>query len=340
MLYWILLCVQALDCDVSVDTGICIYSESNVIKPLGVPDSLTGYWSFDDNQGLDYSGLGNNANTAASPGMSFNGRGSSAKFLGNDYISVPSTVSISSKVFSLTFWVYMFIEDTINRTGLRYCPILQKGNDDETTETYERTPAIFFDRQTTMLKIYVTTTQSQDFPEGEYLESYAHIPYERWTHITVIRTTQRITLYVNGIFDQQNNTYGWTDPNSSPLYIGGSPSKGTECPMPFLIDELRYYTREVTTSEIFSESTGSLGQMESRFMTLGCVKCTLDTASASCSDGYHLCTTIELHSGGYDIVRAMGWYQISAEVWSYNALGTDYDTNELGLGVCCIDLGY
>ena len=156
----------------------------------------------------------------------------------------------------------------------------------------------------------------------------------------MIRSSQKIKLYVNGIFDNSNSTNGWTNVNSSPLYLGNTPVKMQECPVPFLMDELRYYNYEIPETEIFSEAGNAFGQIEPRFIQLGCVECSLDDANKSCNDGYHLCTTIELHSGGYDAIRANGWYKISAQVWSYSALDDDYDKSTLGLGVCCLDLVY
>ena len=340
MFFLILLTAQALECDITMDLGLCLYSGIHIIKPFSRLSGVQGYWTFDDDQCLDYSGLSNHGLSASPAGHSPGISGSSALFSGSNYIEIPSAESISAEVFSISFWLFLEKEETINQTGLRWCPILQKGIDDESSQVYERTPAIFFDREQHMLRVYISTTEGTDFPEGEYLESNAHLPLQRWTHIVVIRTTQKLQLYVNGIFDRLNSTEGWTEPNASPLYVGNTPARLEECPVPLLIDELRYYNREMTIEEIYSEASGALGQIESRFVQFGCAECTLEDANNACNTGYHLCTTIELHSGVYDVVRAMGWYEISPTVWSYNALEDSFDEGVLGLGVCCLDLGY
>ena len=340
MIFLLILQVSAIDCDLSLDKGFCIYSGTNIIKPYPILTGLQGYWTFDDDMCLDYSGSNNHGLKAVEAGHSSGGRGSSSYFKGSSYIEIPSTTSISSDVFSITFWIYLEEEDTINKTGFRWCPLLQKGNDDEEAGTFERTPAILFDRHDRAIRVYITTTENTDFPEGEYLESNSRLPYQRWHHITVIRSTQKTKLYINGIFDTVNSTEGWTKSNTSPLYLGNTPAKVSGCPISFLMDELRYYNRELKEDEIFSESYGALGQIESRFILLGCAQCNLNDASNACDSGYHLCTSIELHSGGYDVVRAMGWDQLSPTVWSYSALDTTYDDSVLGLGVCCLDLGY
>ena len=332
--------VFALDCDISVEDGICLYSGQNVVKPFAKTDGLQGYWTFDDNACLDYSGNLNHGLSAVEAGLSSSGIGSSSKFSGSEFIEIPSSSSISSEVFSISFWLFLEKEDTINQTGLRWCPILQKGNDNEEQAVYERTPAILLDRDDRKLRVYVTTTENQDFPEGEYVESNAKLQFHRWTHFVLIRGTQSLKLYVNGILDASNSTQGWTEPNTSPLYLGNTPIKVEGCPVPFLMDELRYYNRELKEEEIFAEAQAAFGQVEPRFINLGCLQCSLEDASGSCNTGYHLCTTIELHSGGYNVVRAMGWYETSPTVWSYSALEESYDDSVLGLGLCCLDLGY
>lgn len=330
-----------MTCDLNLDSGICIYSGNYIVRPYSKQPDVQGYWSFDDTLSLDYSGNSNHGSGAVESGPSYSSQGSSSHFQGSSYITIPNSASLTSEVFSISFWLFLEKEDTINETGLRWCPIIQKGSDDESTNSYERTPGIFFDRDQRRLQVFITTTESEDYPEGEYVLSNARIPYNRWTHIVVIRSTLKIKLYVNGIFDSFNSTEGWTETNDSPLYIGNTPSKVENCPVPLLIDELKYYDAELTESSIYSESFGAFGQYESRFMRLGCTECTLDDANDSCDSGYHLCTTIELHSGGYSMIKAMGWDQISKRVWSYSALSKESQySDELGLGVCCLDLGY
>ena len=341
MIFLILPLCSSLTCDVQIDSGICLYSGFNVLKPLSISDSLTGYWSFDDSSSIDYSGNSNHGDSGVSAGSSYMGQGSSSRFAGSSYITIPNSSSLTSEVFSITFWLYLEQEDTINQTGLKWCPILQKGNDDESSSVYERTPAIFINREDRSLQVFVTTTESSEFVEGESVISNARIPYNRWTHVAVLRSTQKIKLYVNGILDNYNSTQGWTETNESPLYVGNTPSKVESCPVPFLIDELKFYNDEIAESVVWSEAMNAFGQYEPRFVNLGCVQCSLDEAEEACNSGYHLCTTIELHSGGYSIIKAMGWDRVSEKVWSYSALAkkSQYE-GEVGLGVCCLDLGY
>jgi len=144
---------------------------------------------------------------------------------------------------------------------------------------------------------------------------------------------------VNGIQDNSNSTSGWTSPNESPLYIGGTPATIEKCLLHLLVDETRYYEKELSDMEIEAEAAGALGQVEPRFVRLGCVDCTVSTAESSCTSDYHLCTSIELHSGAYSVSRINGWTELNKNVWSYSALETDSESNDQGLGLCCLNLG-
>lgn len=338
ILFLITLSSTSKVCDISVEGGICLYKGESVLLPNARQSGLTGYWTFDDNKALDYSGNKNHAKSSVPAGHSAGGRGSSAKFSGSEYLEIPSADSLSAKIFSATFWTFLEKDDAVKITE-EWCPLLQKGNDDATNVIYERTPAVFFNRNTRGIRVYITTTEAGDFPEGEFVDSYARIQYHRWNHIAVIRTQSKIKLYINGIPDNTNSTEGWTSPNKSPLYIGSTPAKLEACQMPLLIDEVRYFDRELTEIEIQSEAAGALGQIEPRYIKFGCYDCTVSSASSACSSSYHLCTTIELHSGGYSVARINGWTDLNRNVWSYSALEAASDSDELGLGICCLNLG-
>ena len=45
------------------------------------------------------------------------------------------------------------------------------------------------------------------------------------------------------------------------------------------------------------------------FVRLGCAGCGYAKAKSTCSalDGYHMCELLELHTGGYQVARNMGW---------------------------------
>ena len=193
-------------CDITMEGGICLYGDETVYMPIAIPDKLVGYWTFDDDYGLDYSGNKNHALSPPTPGPGRGGKGNSASFTGQNYLEVSHSDSFDSKIFSMTFWV--FIQKDSSTSGDRWCPIVQKGKDEESDVVYERAPAVYYDRQDKFLKVYISTDEVVNFPQGEYVLSNARIPYYRWHHIGIVRTQSRIRLYVNGIIDAVNSTDG------------------------------------------------------------------------------------------------------------------------------------
>lgn len=327
-------------CDIILDGGVCLYAGETVIMPNSRQNGLVGHWTFDDNQVLDYSGLAQHGLEAVEAGPAPGGQGHSSKFSGSEYIEIPTTEEMNDKIFSVTMWMYLLRDSEVEShtsSGLRYCPILQKGIDDSSNKSYRRTPAIFLDRKDKCLKVYVTTTETVDYPMGEYVESNARIPYQRWTHVGVVRTEKRIRLYVNGIIDAVNATEGWTTINTDPLYLGKTPWHQTDCKVPLYIDDVKFFKRELYEEEMEAEAFGALGHIEAHYIRLGCINCELSEANTSCPDGYHLCTSIELHSGGYAVARANGWTSWNSHLWAYGTNEKDYE-GQLGLGICCLDL--
>ncbi|CAG9334355.1 unnamed protein product [Blepharisma stoltei] len=324
-------------CEMTLQGGICLFGGETVLMPNAVQDGLKGHWTFDDDSGLDSSGSQNHASKTVGAGPSYGGQGTSASITGSDYIEIPdSNGSLSSTLFSVTFWV--FIGDSQNSEGLRWCPLLQKGNDQEDQVIYERVPAVYYDREDRQLKAYVSTDEDVKHPQGEYVISNARIPFNRWTHIGVVRTQSRIRLFVNGIKDAVNSTDGWTQTNSSPLYIGNTPSTLEDCPVSFYVDEVRYFNRELEEEEIEAESAGALGAIEAYYIRLGCINCVLSDAEESCpEDTHHLCTSIELHSAGYQVARAMGWTDWNSHIWVHDSEADS--SSETGIAICCLNLG-
>jgi hypothetical protein len=130
---------------------------------------------------------------------------------------------------------------------------------------------------------------------------------QRWTHVVINRIDKKARIYINGIMDSVNLTEGYSKPNKENWFVGATPWYKEDCHVPLLIDELRIYNRELGEGEIEAEAGNALGGLEPSFIQLGCINCLLEQASKSCMEGYHLCTSMELHAGGYQVARAMGW---------------------------------
>lgn len=305
--------------------------------PDAAPDGLVAHWSFDDSKGLDSSGHQHHAKTAVGSGPAQGSRGASAYFSGNNYVEIENSAELNATVFTYTLWIYLYRDAEVEGgvgTGFRWCPLLQKGLDDPTNRSFARAPALFLDRRERGLRFYITSTASDAYPQGEYIESAAHLPYQRWTHLALLRGERRSRLYVNGILDVSNSTDGSTVANSASLFIGGTPGSGIGCQVGHLQDEVRVYTRELSEEEIEAEAAGALGEIEPRYVRIGCLNCPQSSAEESCPGNYHLCTSIELHSGAYQVARANGWVGWNSRVWARGAQAEEGQ----GLGVCCQDL--
>jgi hypothetical protein len=338
------------DCDISADGGLCLYGGKKVVLRDAVPAGLVGSWSFDEVQAVDRSGEGNHARFSVAPGPGVNGHGASAMFNGFDWLEIPNSPALGdSSVFSVSFWLFLSKDpNTAVRHGAKWCPLVHKGSTGD-----ERAPQLLIHSESRQLN-FVTSTSSAAHPEGEALLSAARVPVQRWVHVALVRETRATLLYVNGMLDANGDTEGDTATNVGPLYVGSTPWQVDACHIPAYIDNLKFYSRPLVAAEVEAEAFGALGGIEASFARLGCQACTLEKAGESCPASYHLCTAMELHTGGYQVARLMGYADWSGEVWSHGAFakkvgGESGDMQsemafaavheeKLGLGLCCNDV--
>lgn len=327
-------------CEMETDAAICIKSGDRVILPFATQNNLVGYWNFDENKPLDYSGNKNHAVNHVATGPSFGGFGNSAYFSQGNYLKVPHVPVFESSDFSLTFWFY-FIKNKNpegNTSSTQECPLINKGDDDLAGNTYSRYPGIFFNKKEKYFRIFIKT-DIEDHIQGESFKSNAKAIVEKWLHISLIKNDKNLLFYVNGILDAKFEIKGNPIINRNSLYIGGTPSFKDDCQYPFLLDELRYYNSAIEDDFIQAEASPVLGGIEPNFLQLGCFDCGFDDALKSCKEGYRVCSSIELHTGGYQICRAMGWLSPNTHVWTSSALkNQDKYKSAKGLAVCCKEI--
>mmetsp|Transcript_18469 Transcript_18469/g.47359 ORF Transcript_18469/g.47359 Transcript_18469/m.47359 type:complete len:374 (+) Transcript_18469:90-1211(+) len=332
-------------CDVSTDSAICL--GDSMIMAAATQTGLIGHWSFDDTRPIDGSGKGNHAIGSVEVGMSFSTRGASGKFH-SSFLTVPHSVDFESKDFGLSLWLFLQQGKTdadCDNAKQKWCPLLRKGISDEPARQFTNAPAVLYDRCEQKLKVVLSTT-SNEGESGEFVISHARLRRHQWTHIAVARVDgeRSLKLYVNGILDSHAVTKGSTVVNKLPLYIGNDPWAQGICTAAMLMDELRFYNRPLTSDEIAAEAAPALGGVDPHFLRLGCMDCSLEQAATACSEGYHMCTSMELHSGGYQVARAMGWLSKKSHVWTRSAVeahpaallqGSSKTTLPAGLGLCC-----
>jgi len=323
-------------CDIMTNGPICIAGLNRVLLPSAVPKGLIGYWNFDESQPIDNSGSNNHAIGKSLAGAAFGGEGASALFSGGDYLEVPFNKAFVSNEFTISFWLYL-VQDSYSFKS-RFCPFLQRGDDDLSSKVFKRAPALYYDRKEKTLRLFVKTTKI-DSQQGESVTSNSSISAQKWLHIGVVKIGMNLRIYVNGILDNEVTTTQNLENNESPLYIGNVPWLKDQCDFPFLIDELRYYNIAISEDHLQAEASPALGGIEPNFIQLGCMDCSLKDASKACVEGYHLCTSIELHTGGYQVARSMGWLKWNTHIWSHGALKNAKKFKKLkGISLCCADL--
>eukprot|EP00753_Platysulcus_tardus_P015066 PLAT4752.1.p2 GENE.PLAT4752.1~~PLAT4752.1.p2 ORF type:complete len:388 (+),score=184.41 PLAT4752.1:30-1166(+) len=333
--------VAGEECDLVSSGAVCLFDGQKVLLPDAAPKGMVGHWSFDELKVLDSSGQGNHGKNPIPPGAGVGGRGASAAFNGFDWVEVPHSASFTSRVFSASFWIYLARDPTVSLgKGLRWCPLLHKG-----AASDEMAPALMLDRRDGQLK-FVVSTDSGEYPEGEYALSTARLPVQRWTHVALVRLPHKLRLYVNGILDAVNTTFSDPCTNRGSLFLGGVPWHRDDCNIASFIDEAKFYSRPLTRDEIQAEASPALGGVEPSFVRYGCGECTLAEAAKICPASYHLCTAMELHTGAYQVARLMGYAKWHTHMWTHGqaekseataADGTFKGDKAKGVGLCCAD---
>jgi hypothetical protein len=324
------------ECNILTQGPICINNGDKIILPSNFPKELKAYYSFDQSRGIDESGNGNNLNGEYLSGPSFGGLGQSALFKNGNFLELKNDNNLlnndnDNNDFTVTFWFFL-IDDYNSLAGERYCPFIQNGNENK----HDKKFALYYDRQEKYIKIYLN--------DKDVLTSNSKFFTQKWFYIALTKSNDKITLYVNGILDKtqtisnkDNNNN--KENNNNVLYIGNTPWLKEQCDFPHLLDEIKFYSSNLDKNYIQAESSNILGGIEPNYLKIGCIDCTIDEAEKSCNEGYNLCTSLELHAGGYQIARGLGLIQWDTHIWAHSALDNKNDYKDLkGLGLCCVEL--
>lgn len=347
-------------CDVVLSDPICYGSESfvgrrQVLLPNAVPSGLVAHYNFDADLAVDVTGNGNHAETELVHGPSPAGSGHSALF-NNNFMMVPDSAWFGMKDFTYSFWVYLQ-EESVTRHASRsatWCPLLRKGIDDHATKQYASAPGLLFNHKTGQLRAQVTTT-IKGVKDGEHVDSNSRLMANRWMHVSMVHHHARksLILYVNGILDTALSTQGVMVSNHYPLYIGGDPYNQYDCGFTLYIDDVKVYSHAVPPHQLSAEASPSLGGVDSSYVRLGCLSCRVEEAAKRCPKNRHICTSVELHTGGYQVARSLGWLPAGTHVWTQAAVVKAAEAamgmptlppaglrpadaeSSVGLGLCC-----
>ena len=341
-------------CDMTLPGSVCLFDGKKVLMPDAAPLGLSGRWTFDEIKPVDSSGNGNHATFTVGSAPGVMGRGASGRFTGFNSLRIPDlkgTLLSTQKDgdFAISFWLYLpqnpiELEQGHASAGEKLmCSVVSKG---ESTET----PAVSIMMSPKTRHLEIRAVTGKNGPQHEKFESVGKIRTNAWVHVAMMRTNRKaggqsvsdLTLWLNGVQDMSASTkFGPTVGNSEPLVIS-SPKNEKDagaCHVSMFIDELKTYSegfeKDVFPEFVTAEASPALGGIDPGFARCGCMGCTATEASTdACSEGYHLCTEMELNVGGYQIGRANGCLDYTVKnVWT--AADAQSGKEGKGVGMCC-----
>mmetsp|Transcript_40245 Transcript_40245/g.85831 ORF Transcript_40245/g.85831 Transcript_40245/m.85831 type:complete len:407 (-) Transcript_40245:14-1234(-) len=325
-------------CDLSVAGAVCFSDGASALTPPAMQPGLIGHWTFDEISAHDTSGNGHHGATDLQHGPSPAGGGYSAIFR-NSFLAVPDSPQF--RVADVTFSLWVYLADGVDdQSGTdHWCPLLRKGAYVPGAAESAGSPALLLGRRSRGLRFAMATTAASTSEEGEFLDSNARLPRRRWVHVAVVRHGARLLIYVNGILDAASTMRGSLVHNEYPLYVGGDPFTAENCGHTVYIDELRMLGHAVAPHDLQAEAAPALGGIDPSYVRLACRSCVLHEAVKSCPSTRHLCTSLELQQGGYQVARSLGWLDAGSHVWTHAAVAkaaaTASANSQLGLGLCC-----
>ena len=334
--------------------SICLFNGKKVLMPDAAPQGLSGRWTFDEIKPVDSSGNEQHATftVGAAPGVM--GRGASGRFTGFNALRVPDekgTLLSSQKDgnFALSFWLYLpqnpiELEQGHASAGDQLmCSLVTKG---ENTDT----PAISIMMSPKTRRLELRAVTGKNGPQHEKFVSIGKVRTNAWVHVALLRarrdaggqSVSDLTLWLNGVQDVSASTkFGPSIGNTDALVVGSPENEKNAgaCRIAMYVDELKTYAEgleiDVFPEFVRAEASPALSGVDPGFARCGCTQCTSTEASAdACSEGYHLCTEMELNVGGYQIGRANGCLDYSVKnVWTADDAKNSKQGS--GVGMCC-----
>jgi hypothetical protein len=319
-----------IQCDLQVEGSICSNSGENIIMDSSHPHKIIFQINFDQSIPLDISGNSMHPSGSVLSGPSFTGNGNSGLFSEGSYLTIEKNNKMKTDNYTLSFWMFVF-DNSGSSSESRFCPIFEKGN--KTNKNNEHSLHIYYDFDSKRLQISYST---EDNSKGEDFFLNSKIFPQKWYHVVLSKEGELFRIYVNGILDSNRIIMGKMIFNDSPFYIGNTPSTSESCTNSFLLNDIKLYSSNLNEDLIQAEASPVLGGLRPNHVQLGCIDCLVEDAENNCAQGYYLCTSLELRTGGYQIARNLGWINWDTYIWSKSALEKKGDYKKIkGLGLCC-----
>jgi hypothetical protein len=314
-------------CDLTAESGICLYGGQKLLLPDAVPKGLVGFWTFDEVYPVDSSRNQNNLEGVMPLGPGRSGRGASAHFEGENFFSVPSSPSLAQTAtrFTVSFWINFF--------------------PDSGTENVDSNIAVIGSQQGVQFQLAHNGESNRIMAAGRggrlKVGSNAVLSRGSWHHVAVVLGERHFSLYINGVLDARQTFEPEKEIVPFPSYavqFGRVPFLASNLAYTqFLLDDLKIFSRAVTQFEVAAESFGALGAVEPDYIRFGCRDCGYEPALAACKavQGYELCSELQLYSGGLQAAYRMGYAGGKQPVW--HSVGTvhKFPESEKRVGICC-----
>jgi hypothetical protein len=306
----------------SMPNGFCGDGGRTVFTPDAKFTGLVGWYDFDDALGLDKSGHANHP-LAPQPdvGPGHDGRGQSAHFSGVDSFMIPHVAEFESmRQMTVSFWIYLLSEPSES-----WRIIFRKGDKQD-----DLTPTLMLFPDSNKLHVRVSTTD----PSKHGLDSITSIVMRRWTHVAVTLNYNVVSLFINGVKDNEGMLTGEVKLNKGSWHVGKDlflPGTG------MFLDNFKIFDHPKDEAALQVEASSALPGLGPNFLRLGCKSCEMRQAIERCAStgGYHLCRRLELNGGGLMVARAMGYLNMASDHW--NAEDEEPNVTLEKLGLCCLD---
>lgn len=223
-------------------------------------DYLILYLPFDssDDEATDQSSYGNDGTVSGASWTSESGApsGGAYSFDGvNDYIEVDLVTTIADEESTNTLvgadlTIMALVKPMSFNDGEEDCPVVSKWDDDSMSS--DRSWQVLVDGTTSGYKGTVYSYWSMDGVNHRSIRSDSKLKTNEWKHIAVVIQTGSSDVYFDGKLNKSSTTgsYGSFFDGTRPLYIGAAEGDVGNIYFHGLIDEVRIYSRALTSSEI------------------------------------------------------------------------------------------
>lgn len=318
-------------CKTEIENNICL--NNKILTSYKLDNNLKYYFKFDNELLQSSVNIKNILKGNFVSGVDMIGIGSSAFFSKSNYLYLDNNPTLN--VLPLTISFYININNKVNKNNDNYvngiyCPIFIKGEDNFKSNSIIRNPGLFINESSLKLKLSFANNNGLN----KSIETLGHLNANIWNNIVITVTEKKAKIYVNGVLDAilliENGDFS---KNDYPFYIGFPKEYKDICNIEYSIDELKIYERELKTYDIQASSGNLFGDLEPDYLKIGCINCDFENAILSCyNNNYHLCTDLELQSGGLLFSHKMGWDNLGKPI-SYSQESENSVTK--GLGLCC-----